>query len=728
MRLSLAFLNSRGWGAVRGTTTRAVMTEVDVCVIGGGISGLTALRRLRDAGVKAVVLEKASRLGGIWAGKGTYECLQLQQHKRDFSLGDWPSGVPDYPSAEDVRLRLQAYIDDHGLLPYCKTLSEVTSVSFQDDRWLTQSNHGAITSKYVAFASGSLGAPRIPASLATALKDFGGSMTHSADYYRPIGYGPNVVVVGWGASSVEIAADLAMRGNCKSVTLIAPPKKNSYEDWCLSRALGDDVTRYYCANPEEVTMSLTERNAVIEEAMEKRHPNALKNLPPALRPNGLRPLDGRIIISEAFHDALDKGLLRVVAANVLGSQADGLLLDVVDSEKMVLPADDLVLCTGYDPPLPRLTKLMDPAPTKADFYMTMFAPEAPNAAFLGLGFGFISVPKLADVQARILTDVVTDRIALPSPDAMRSWIHDVATANVMATTQCLTDNRYFAQIVNFSGAEKVPPPPALAAQETTRGSISSLAYTTPKQQQYARAFSTVARSDDEVRLSPIGEEITNSRFESSNPCAAYAKWAETYDDDSFEVLKFDSPMICADYVVAYWPPQCEEVAMLDVGCGTGAVGRFVKHRLGPARVAFHGIDLTRQMLDVAERRGDYTSLTEWSVSETPWPFQDNSMDIAACNGVLLYVEPQLRVLTEFIRVVKPEGSIVLMIRDDNIHLWQPIMDELEHRRMWRLVEVSESRDNFPGQASLGDGPEDPPITYRIYVLRVLPSSSSSLLN
>jgi monoamine oxidase len=38
--------------------------EVDVVVVGAGISGLIAARNLKDAGLSVIVLEKADRIGG----------------------------------------------------------------------------------------------------------------------------------------------------------------------------------------------------------------------------------------------------------------------------------------------------------------------------------------------------------------------------------------------------------------------------------------------------------------------------------------------------------------------------------------------------------------------------------------------------------------------------------------------------------------------------------------
>ena len=50
-------------GGGAGTTPR----EADVCIVGAGLAGLTAARRLSDAGRSVVVLEARDRVGGrVW--------------------------------------------------------------------------------------------------------------------------------------------------------------------------------------------------------------------------------------------------------------------------------------------------------------------------------------------------------------------------------------------------------------------------------------------------------------------------------------------------------------------------------------------------------------------------------------------------------------------------------------------------------------------------------------
>lgn len=756
---------------------------VDVCIIGSGISGLTAARHLKSAGLTFTVLEKATRIGGIWAGRGTYECLRLQQHKSAFYLDGcpWPESTPDYPTVEDLRVLINKFADVHSLRSHIRLRSPVSSVVYDPERnvWVTTYGYGdkilassshprlsspqvenstkekqhllngdkggasgdsspiqttvahpaaapdqqvsaesytVIESRYIAFAGGCLGEPTVPESLSLALQGFGGNVLHSSSFYRPLMYtGRHVLVVGFGASSVEIAADLANRGSCASVTLLAPPKRTAggmpYEDWCLSRDLDREATKFFCANPREPHVTVAERNSAVRAAMQTRHQAALDALPAELKPAG-NPLDGRIIVSEAFNDAVAQGRVRVVAGTVQAATDDTVLVD--NAAKDVLRADDIILCTGYAPPLPRIQAIVKPAPSSMEMFQTMWSPQVRNAAFLGFGYGFVAISKLAEVQARLLAAVASNQLTLASPDEMRAWIAANGPSNILRTTQCLTDNKYFAQLTAPLDALEAA---AMRALEVSTQLNFNVAPVSPVLRIQARAYSVV-RSDieqsDSAGLSAVGDDLNAVAFKSDDPYATYSKWAEDYDRDSFDVLKFDSPYSCRDHILAYWPENIgnARIQLLDVGCGTGAIARLVSDALGEsdrANVDFHGIDLTQQMLNVAQRLGYYDTLRQWSVSNLPWPVHDDSKDMAACNGVLIYVPPDVNVLNEFIRVVKPGGHIVLMFRNDNISDWQPHIDFLERNGKWKLVEVSESRDNFPGSPKA----DEKPVMYRM---------------
>lgn len=658
----------------------------DVVIVGSGVAGLLALRSCLGAGLSARCLEARAVPGGVWSGHGVYAALQLQQHKEDFVLPGhaWPKDTPDFPSRDHVLSYISSYIEDHNLDANIQFRTPVESLQFDEQRgvWKTLTSSGqSIMSRFVAFAGGSLGGSSIPVQVTQALASFGGQVVHSCDYYRPNPFeGAHVVLLGYGASSVEIAANLAKHGKCASVTMVAPPRRHAdsgadYEDWCLSRDLQDD-SRFCASGKLSDANTLDHRNSRLREAMRARHPQYPECMPPSLRPQG-EPLSGRIIVSELFIECVTSGAIKVVPGLLSGASETSVTVSHGGSADVHLQADVVIACTGYETPLSRIGGLMSPAPSTTDkLYLSMWSPEVPNAAFLGLGYGFVAVPALVALQATHLARIAAGATALPGEERMRQWM----TAH-HGSTQMLTDNLYVSELTAALTGR------AGSLYEAIEASVQSL-----------DATLSHAVERPEAKLSSVGAEISGSAFKASGPEDVYEQWAATYEEDS-AALGFHSPKTCVEEVLSFWP-QGAPVAALDIGCGTGDLVRRLKGRLTASEVAstnFFGFDLSDKMLDVARKRDLYTDLRQQSCSK-PWPYPDASMDIAFCNGVLIYVESGLQefVVDEVVRVLKPGGHAILMIREDNFKEWQPVLDAAEapSARKWRMVHCTAPHNNF----------------------------------
>jgi predicted TPR repeat methyltransferase len=85
--------------------------------------------------------------------------------------------------------------------------------------------------------------------------------------------------------------------------------------------------------------------------------------------------------------------------------------------------------------------------------------------------------------------------------------------------------------------------------------------------------------------------------------ALYRDWAATYDRDVFERARVTGSRRVADLLAAHVADRA--TAVVDIGCGTGAVGEGLRHH-GFATV--DGIDISPAMLEVAAAKGLYRSL------------------------------------------------------------------------------------------------------------------------
>ena len=63
--------------------------NVDLCIIGFGISGIALAKQSISNNLKVIVLEKNSNFGGCWYNK-SYKNTQLQTSKYSYSFSDMP--------------------------------------------------------------------------------------------------------------------------------------------------------------------------------------------------------------------------------------------------------------------------------------------------------------------------------------------------------------------------------------------------------------------------------------------------------------------------------------------------------------------------------------------------------------------------------------------------------------------------------------------------------------
>ena len=70
-------------------------TPLDLAIIGGGLAGLIHLHYARRAGLKALVLERESGVGGLWRRLPAWQDLQVSP--ADFVVGDLALAGPMQP-------------------------------------------------------------------------------------------------------------------------------------------------------------------------------------------------------------------------------------------------------------------------------------------------------------------------------------------------------------------------------------------------------------------------------------------------------------------------------------------------------------------------------------------------------------------------------------------------------------------------------------------------------
>jgi predicted TPR repeat methyltransferase len=128
-------------------------------------------------------------------------------------------------------------------------------------------------------------------------------------------------------------------------------------------------------------------------------------------------------------------------------------------------------------------------------------------------------------------------------------------------------------------------------------------------------------------------------------------------------------------------------SVLDVGCGTGLVGRELRAAGFEGRL--QGLDISAESLAVAERNGAYDSLTQADLQQ-PLPVADDSVDAVVCVGVMTYLPEVESVWREFARVARGGGLVVVTQRED---VWesrhcQAVADRLRDDGVWTPLEIA----------------------------------------
>ena len=137
----------------------------------------------------------------------------------------------------------------------------------------------------------------------------------------------------------------------------------------------------------------------------------------------------------------------------------------------------------------------------------------------------------------------------------------------------------------------------------------------------------------------------------------YSEWAETYDDE-LESNSYVAPergaAVFAEHV------NDHGARIVDIGCGTGLVGRFLAAR---GYTAIDGLDISAEMLVQARAKGDYGNLFEADLTkaiDTP----DATYDAAISVGTFTHHHVGPGGLDEVLRIVKPGGIASITVNAD----------------------------------------------------------------
>lgn len=107
-----------------------------VCIIGAGMTGISACKYMLQHGIEPVVLEAQDGIGGVW--RHTFASTKLQTPRDSFQFSDytWPEGTPNYPTHEHVKDYMEGYVREFHVLDkirfHCKVVEIRRKVSKEE--------------------------------------------------------------------------------------------------------------------------------------------------------------------------------------------------------------------------------------------------------------------------------------------------------------------------------------------------------------------------------------------------------------------------------------------------------------------------------------------------------------------------------------------------------------------------------------------------------------------
>ena len=186
-----------------------------VCVVGSGIAGICMGKKLEDVGIKYVILEKASSLGGTW-WENIYPGIacDVPSHLYSFSFYKNPNWSKMYSPGKEIYSYLSEVASYFNVLPKIKFNTKVVCTTWQSKmgKWeIKLSDNSSIFANVLVTATGQLHVPNTPDF--PGKDNFKGDSFHTAEWkanFNP--EGKSIGLIGTGASAVQAVPNLVKQG------------------------------------------------------------------------------------------------------------------------------------------------------------------------------------------------------------------------------------------------------------------------------------------------------------------------------------------------------------------------------------------------------------------------------------------------------------------------------------------------------------------------------------
>ena len=393
-------------------------TQLRICIIGAGPSGITAAKNLKDAGFnKIVVFDRGSTVGGNWvfnAESGHSSVFETTHiiSSREYSQYDdfpMPPHYPDYPSHRELAEYFQSYAQKFGLNELIQFRTAVEHCELEAHApssrpfWKvhTRGPDGGVRVHefdHLVVANGHHWEPRLPHYPGR----FSGELVHSHDFKKAESFrGKRVLVIGGGNSACDVAVETARVSQTTDLS------------WRRGYRI---VPKFIFGLPgDKIYNSTVERFPFIPRkvrwwVMQKlllllNGPNSLYGLPEPDHDFG------------ETHPTINSELLYFIRHGKIRPRPDIKQWDQNEVEFMDgsrASYDSIIACTGFVIRHPFFKKeLIDFSEGPVPLYLRMFHPKLENLSFIGLFQPLGCIWPLAELQSKLLAQKLLGLWRLP---------------------------------------------------------------------------------------------------------------------------------------------------------------------------------------------------------------------------------------------------------------------------------------------------------------------------
>ncbi|QWF22775.1 NAD(P)/FAD-dependent oxidoreductase [Nocardioides sp. LMS-CY] len=389
------------------STAPSETPDLDYLIIGAGVCGLYQLHQLLEVGVSVRVVDSNAGLGGTWYNNRYPGCrfdsesYTYQYSFSDELLAEW-DWKERFASQAETLAYLEYVADKFDLRRHITFNARVARAEWVEDGWfwrVTLADGEQIRARFVLCAMGLLSVPTYPR--VPGVGTFGGVETHTFDWPEDLDVtGKRVIVIGTGASGVQVITDIADQveqlivlqrdanwcaplGNGPITAEEMAKLRASYDeifDWCRStpagfihrpdRTLSTDVTReerlrhwndlydngqgasLYMGNYRDTMMEAAPNRELSEFVADRirqrvHDPEVAELLIPKDHGFGNKRVAGESGFYEVFNQP-NVELVDLMAYPIKEVTETGIRLDLGDGRVRDLEVDVIVYATGFD--------------------------------------------------------------------------------------------------------------------------------------------------------------------------------------------------------------------------------------------------------------------------------------------------------------------------------------------------------------------------------------------